>query len=471
MENFFKWFTLPNERLSLVRIAWFVDQFGIDEFNGAEKLLWAFLRYCADLDIPALRQYLDAFIQTESRKIIKKYSIRLDTMDNFRYDEPASFEEACRVICSTVSTLYDTYCQTDLTDRSFKVDMNTFITEAKTDKLQEYMAYTFPRFSNGDDVDDVILDTEYRVACIKATYDKSCLDNLDFLSGETKVERGVEQMRKLFDTGIPAIDGDVGGVFSKMLFSFTGSPGTGKTRFACAHFAYRAMVVAKIDVLFDELELSEMEVRNMLIAHHIVYLYGGKVKIPDSDMNKGNLSPEQQRYYEAAKMDLFESGKYGKIHIRTKDLIVEAMKKDAYAFFRRNRNCQLWIIDYVGLGKSQPINKYDKRYDGYEIIVEIYKNVKDIIKIVDIAALLINQFNEKGIEAASMGKRIQPGHVQGGQIVSRHADYDLAMCRTEEQELANMATLSTVKKRAAKGFQNKPLYLDLAVSIFRQGKE
>ena len=35
--------------------------------------------------------------------------------------------------------------------------------------------------------------------------------------------------------------------------------------------------------------------------------------------------------------------------------------------------------------------------------------------------------------------------------VQRHSDYDIAMGMTEEQKIANMRTLSTVKVRAAKG--------------------
>ena len=50
------------------------------------------------------------------------------------------------------------------------------------------------------------------------------------------------------------------------------------------------------------------------------------------------------------------------------------------------------------------------------------------------------------------------------------SDYDIAMGMTEEQKIANMRTLSTVKVRAAKGFSMIPYIVDLSVSIFRQMK-
>lgn len=217
--------------------------------------------------------------------------------------------------------------------------------------------------------------------------------------------------------------------------------------------------------------VTEKWFKDILIAHHIVFLYKGQVKIADKDMTNNRLTPEQRRYYEAAKIDLFESGKYGKFTLITDDLVVETMEKDMYSFLKHNRNCQLWVIDYAGLAKSRPVAKFDKRYDGYEIIVELYRRAKEIAKTADIGVFIINQFNDKGVEASEQGKPILPGYTQGGFIASRQADYDLAMTMTQAQKLANLCMLSTVKERAAVGFKNQPLSRDLAVSIYRQIKK
>lgn len=471
MNKIFKWFTVPGERLTLVRIAWFVSRFDVEDFTGVDKILYLFLKYCADLDIPAVRQFLVTFMLTDGKQLIKKYDIRLDTMENFRYDEPASLEEACRVITQTALTTYDIYVAESLGDSSFKVDMALYMDEQKKDRLQTLMAESFPRLSNGDQLEEVIDSMEYSMSRIKDIYDKKHLDKLDFMSGDVMVTKGIKKMRLLLTTGIPCIDEDSGGLHSQQVWSFTGGPGTGKTRFAEGYIVYRALVVSKLDVVMHELELSEEEVMNILIAHHIVFLYKGQVKIADKDMTNNRLTPEQKRYYEAAKIDLFESGKYGKFTIITDDLVVETMEKDMYSFLKHNRNCQLWVIDYAGLAKSRPIAKFDKRYDGYEIIVELYRRAKEIAKTADIGVFIINQFNDKGVEASEQGKPILPGYTQGGFIASRQADYDLAMTMTQAQKLANLCMLSTVKERAAVGFKNQPLSRDLAVSIYRQIKK
>lgn len=470
MKEIFKWFTLPSDNISLVQMTWFVNNFEISDFIGVDKLLFAFLEYCSELDIPAYKQYLEAFLKTEGKKVIKKNTIKLDTMENFSYDEPASFEEAVRVIFQAALASYDVYCSVDLADRTFKVDMRAFMETQKVERLQRCMAETFPKITNGDDVNELLADMQYQLENIETKFSLTKLQQLDFMSGSTSVSKGKKKKRLLFTTGLPCIDGDIGGMYSQNVVSFTGAPGTGKTRFIMAFFVYRALVVAKIDVLMDELELSEDEFCNMLIAHHIVFLYGGKVKIADRDMNTNNLTPEQQRYYEAAKMDLFESGKYGKLMLRTDELIVENMRKDVLSYLRRNRNTQLWVIDYAGLVKSKPQGKYTKPLVEYEAIAEAYKTVKNVAQVADIGVVMVNQFNDQGVQASYAGKKILPGYVQGGHIIQRHSDYDLAMCMTEEQELSNNRTLSTTKKRGAVGFQNKLLSVDLSVSIFRQVK-
>ncbi len=465
MRGIFKWFTQDD---SCARLSWFVDQFDEEMFDGVDKLLLLFLRYCADLDIPAYPKYFSVFMETEGKRSIRKYGVRLPMMENFNYSDPVALEEAYQVISAQAHTVFEDYCQEGLEDRTFKVDAKAYIDRHLNEKIQSAISESFVSLSAGGSPEDVADELIYTLDRVRAVFDSNSLAKLDFLEGrKTSTSNKKETMRKLFDTGIPCVDGDSGGMFSKQVWAFSGSPGSGKTRVAACYWAYPAMI-AGLDVLFDELELSSVEVENMLIAHHIIQLFGGEIKIPDSEMNRGNLSAEQWKYYNAAKFDLFDSGRWGKITIRTDDLVVENFKKDTYSFLRRNRNTQLWIIDYAGLAKSVPIGKYAGRKDKYEVITELYEGAKDIAKTADIGVLVLNQFGKEGCEASLAGKRIMPGHVQGGQIIERHADYDIAMCMTEEQENASMRTFSTIKKRSAKGFQFVPFVIDAAVTILRQ---
>ena len=126
------------------------------------------------------------------------------------------------------------------------------------------------------------------------------------------------------------------------------------------------------------------------------------------------------------------------------------------------------MIDYMGLIQSEPESKWDKRLEQYEIITRGYEETRRILKHIDVSAVCINQYNDKGIDAAYAGKPIRSGHVQGGHIVQRHTDYDISMTFTEEQKLAQVRSLSTSKTRGTAGFSNVLLSTDLSVSIFRQ---
>lgn len=465
MKSIFKWFTLDN---ACVRISWFVDQFSEDLFDGVDKVLWLFLKYCSDLNISACLKFLKVFMETEGKSNIRKYNIRLPMMDNFSYTDPVALEEAYRVISSQTYETYDSYCSVDLTDNEFKVDMRVYIDNQLNDRLQSVISNSFVALSAGGVPEETADELGYAIDRIRAVFNRESIERLDFLEGKQSSKgTAKETKRKLFETGIPCIDGDIGGMFSKQVWSFTGSPGSGKTRITACYWAYPA-VISGLDVLIYELELEKSEVENMLIAHHIAFLFGGEIKIPDSSMNSGILTEEQWKYYNAARADLFESGKYGKITISTETLVVEKFKKETLAYLRRNKNTQLLIIDYAGLAKSVPSEKFARRLDAYEVITEVYKSGKEVAKEADIGVLVINQFNKEGVAANYAGKRIMAGHVQGGQIVEQHADYDIAMCMTEEQENANMRTLSTPKKRSARGFQFVPFALDASVTILRQ---
>lgn len=461
----FKWF-IQDDASS--RITWFAAKFGPEEFEEVDKLLAVFLEYCAELDIVAERKYLIAFMKTEGKKHIVAHNIKVQSIDNFDYSDPSSLEEAYQVLLSTVLSTYDEYVKESIEDESFAVDMKLFMSTKKAERTLKIMADAFPKISNGTDIDLAIEDMQYKLDKTQLVYDTEYIKKLDFLEGKKSAGGNKNCMKFICRTGMLCVDGDAGGIYTSQIHAFTGSPGSGKTRYICSSYIYHALTEAKVDVLLDELELKDVEIENMIIAHHIVNLYGGKIKIPDSVMNTGNMSEEQKQYYEAARIDLFESGKYGKLTIRTDELIVERMKKDMYTYLRKNRKTMLWVIDYAGLATSKPIDKYAKHLDGYEIIRELYKGAKDIAKVADIGVVIVNQFTKEGNQAAAAGKRIMPGHVEGGQIVERHADYDYVMCMTEEQELANRCTFSTVKKRAAAGFQNVPVMTDRSVSIFKQ---
>lgn len=468
MQRVFKWFTLDN---AAAKADWFSGAFDTEEFKGEDKLLFCFIKYCSKLGVPVYQKYFDKFMSTEGKMLIRQHNIRLSDMGNFNYDDPAALEEAVRIITGVAVTRFQQCLEGDISERSFKMDMLTFMKERQKERLIEIMTESFTELNMGKDAGEANSEMIWKLQLIADRYSESKLYKLDFMEGKTYRRGEEDAMRFLFKVNMPCIDGDVGGTFSKQLMAIEGGPGTGKTRFALIHFAYQCAVITKKDVYINELELSIGEVKNILVAYHIIRLWNGTVKIPDRDINQDRLTKEQRQYVDAARIDLFESGKYGKFIISDDKIYVEELESTMYPVFRRNPNIVYWIIDYAGLAASRPSDKFAHVLRGYEVIQELYKRVKDIIKTADIGALIVNQFGEKGIEASRAGKQIVPGHVEGGQIISRHADYEIAMTATDEQVLANMCMMSTVKVRAAKGFKNAPVNTDLAVSIFRQIKQ
>lgn len=465
MEKIFKWFTIDDD-ISVVYVMWFAEMFEPEDFIGIDRLFFLFLKFCAFLGVPAKREYLESYLVTDGKTAIKTNGVKLDTMSAYDYKDPTALEEAYRIVGKAALDVYDKWCTVDLSDKTFKVEMFHFLKKQKHDAVQQSIVSFFPKLQDGSDIDEVTDAMQLEIERKCTIYDVNKLDELDFMSGNQKSRRARRPMRKLFETGVPCIDGDAGGMYTQQIYTLNGQPGSGKTRFVMRFFIYMALINGQ-SVIYVSVEMTEEQVMNMLIAIHIMFLYGGQVKIPDRDMNQDNLTSEQRQYYESARIDLFESGKYGKLFFK-KSGPVEKMKKETMNLIKRNRDITLWVIDYMGRLKSEPLSKYDRAKQQYEIITDAYEVVRDVVDTCDVGAVCLNQYNDKGIAAALAGKTIQPGYVEGGHIVQRHTDYDLSMTFTEEQKIAKLRSLSTTKERANAGFRNVMFQTELSVSIFQQ---
>ena len=458
MEHVIKWLST-----SKLYSNWFAMTFEPKDFDGINRLFDCFIKYCSKLNIVPTLDFLKAYLAVDGKQDIKKYNIKIESMDAFDYTQSSQLEEAYQTISQTAISLYDQYMQEDLTDREFKVDIYDFIKRLKTDSIQKTFMDAFSDMNNGIDINDISDSVKTRINDINNTYDTESLRKIDYMTKDSEET----EMEFIAKTGLPCIDGDVGGIYTHLMYTINSQPAGGKTRFSLVCFVY-PVLMAGGDVMYFETELTAMQTKNILIAYHIIQLYGGKVKIPDSLMNrKSEMSEEQLRIYESAKIDLFESGKYGKFIIKD-ECIVEELEDDINGILSTNNNLKLVCIDYMGLISSKPTNKFERRKDPYLIITEGYEIVRNILRHANLAAVCINQFNDEGISAAYAGKPIRSGYIQGGHISNRHTDYDLSLTYTEEQKLAHVRMLSTSKTRGSAGFSNVILMTDLSVSLFRQ---
>ena len=467
MERVFKWLTFEGQDSKAGAYTnWFAKSFEPDNFTGVDKLLMCYLQYCAKLSITPKREFLNAYLKVDGKRDIKEYNIKTDTMSSYDYREASQLEAAYQVLRDQANATYDQYVSVDLDGRDFKVDLYEFMSSKKSDSIQDVMMQAYPRLTDGSDITEVSSDIRSKLSKLDEVYDEKKIKKIDVASSGK--DSSDDEMHFICKTNMPCVDGDIGGFYTRLIYTINAQPAGGKTRFALIHFVYPTLVEAKKDVVYYSTELMAMQVKNILIAHHITKLYGGRVKIPDTIMNrKSEMSPEQLQIYESAKIDLFESGKYGSFVVED-ECVVETLYDDLMNYTKTCRDLGLIVIDYMGLCKSKPESKWDKHLDQYEIITKGYESVRDVLKAVDIGAVCINQYNDKGIEAAFAGKPIRSGHVQGGHIVQRHTDYDISITYTEEQKLANVRVFQTSKTRGTPGFSNVLVSVDLSVSIFRQ---
>ena len=452
MEKVFKWMTayagVPESNTYL---RWFMRAIPEQEFKGIDLALYCFLNFCSELRVTPKRETLASYIKTDLERDVKKHNIRLESMTAYDYSQVSQFKEAVHILGDMIVSTFDMYTSQDLTGRDFRTDISEYFNECQSEQTQNAFMDYYPKLSDGSNPVEVSEQLRSKLTKIEKIYDRKKLKKLDSDLGIDD-DDDEQELEFLCNTGVPCIDGDSDGIYTHLMTTLNAQPGGGKTRFFLTNYAYPVLTKCKRDVYMYETELTKSQVKNILIAFHITQIYGGEIKIPDSIMNKKRLMTEEQKQiYNAAKYDLFKSGKYGKF-IFNGSAVVEEMDDELRDALKTYPNLGLIGIDYMGLIKSVPQSVYDKVKEQYQIITEAYEIVREILKEFNIHAVCINQYNDKGIDAAEAGKPIRSGMTQGGHIVFRHTDYDLNLTCTNEQKLANVRMLSTGKTRGGPGF-------------------
>lgn len=464
MERILKWMTKEGSDHAAVYTQWFANTFIPENFSGIEQVYACFIRYCAHLNIVPSQKFLESYLKIDGMSDVKKYNIKLEEIGACDYNQLSQLMEAYEVIKQVASSTYEVYLEADLEGRDFKVDMYDYMSSMKSEKITQAMMRALPALQDGSNVTEVSMDLRTSLARIDDTYNVDKIKNVDFTPASNREK---QKMDFLAWTRIPCIDADAKGIFTHLIYTINGQPSGGKTRIALIHFGYSIMVEAKKDVVVYATELTESQCENIMIAYHITQLYGGTIKIPDELINHDRLTPEQERIVESARVDLFESGKYGKLIIRD-ECVVETLESELWSYARTYPNLAMVMIDYMGLIKSRPTDRFSRRLEQYQIITDAYVAVRNVVRVVPMCAVCLNQYNDEGVKAALAGKMIGPGHIQGGHIVHRHTDYDLSITYTEEQRLAHLRNLQNSKTRGTAGFNPAILRVDLSVSIFRQ---
>lgn len=446
---------------------WFCDHFPPEEFQGVEFLLRHLVGYASKFNVPISEKYVKAFIASELKPLVLKNNVRVKGTEDISSTEDMLQMET--LIARSKEVLLGEYysllhSETELEEFPAAADM--FITERLSEATVQAMSTSFEIKETGvkglvgpHDAAQYLIE---EMAKISEMYNREILEEL-----ESEAPHGAS-LEFVTDTGFPSIDRDSAGGRKGQLFGVEAPPGTGKTRLTTGVWTYRAAVLHKRNCAYYALEQSQKEIEGLLTATHYYNLYGEEI---DAKWIMYNEVPEEMKAkVEAARIDLFESGKYGKIKIFCKKLylesFIETMKRDDAL----HGPFDMISIDYMALIEQKPQEGrgYYKQLNEYEIIKKAYRKFKRYVLFNDKFGIAINQLNRDGEEKSKKGLELDTTDAQGGMEVYRSTDYNMAMVCTPEMERRGLREIQNPKKRNSAGVGRIMLKTRLGCCLFKQ---
>lgn len=427
----------------LAYASWFIESIPLEEFEGDEKLFWKYIEYSERLNAPLRAKYFELWLHTELRTVMHATNARVTGCEALSYDDPIAFETAVK---TTSRVMQDNFAvlETMLSDiDDFKFEISVYFANKRNEKLTSALSGIYETLN---DTDDAVYATDYALDAINAINEIYDTKKLELLAdGGTNSD----DMEFVSDCGLPAIDKDSDGIFTSQLFGIEAQPGTGKTRFACGTYGYRAAVLYHKNVVFISLEQKRVEIESMWVALHVFNMFN--IQLNDKLIRTKKYPKEYEAQVEAARYDLFESGKYGKLIALEETFYMQTFVTRLRNIDRLKGPFDLIIIDYMGLIGVKK-EKFQKDVSLGDRISEVYKDFKAYVRITNKAGIAIGQFNKEGITAGENDKTITPDMAQGGIAVYRHTDYNIAISRTETMKLQQKVRFSQPKVRASAGF-------------------
>lgn len=448
------------EKTRLSYAAWFTEAIPMIEFQGEELLFWDYLDYSVNLGVPIKFKYFQVWLSTELREVLHKTKTRVTGCETLSFDDPLGFETIYKTTCDILTDNFKVLESLESNLEDFKVEISSFMTNRRNQRLTKALSDTYDVLNKTDsavNAADYALDS---INIINDVYDVTKLDDLDFKGDPDEI-----LMNKVSDCGLPAIDKDSQGLFSTQLLGVEAQPGTGKTRFTLGTYCYRAITVYHKNVLFLALEQTEAEIRAMMTACHVFHMFNSQIS--DKMILTGQIPDELVAKVNAAKFDLFESGKYGKFVCKETDLYVETFITKIRTLDKLQGPFDLIAIDYMGLIESKP-QEYKRALSEYEIIKSAFKYFKKYLRRSKKAGIAVSQFNREGIEAGKNDKAITTEMAQGGIAVYRNTDYNIAISMTETMRLQQKRRFSQPKVRSSAGFPSFIVDTRLGFCYFKQ---
>lgn len=428
----------------LAYAAWLVDAIPNEDFEPEEQLFNKFVQFCSKLDVPIKRKYLDTWLSTELRRTLRQTNIQVTGCEGLHYDDAIAFETAVRTSTAVMQDTFDDLVAMPSDLEDFRVEISEYFNEQRSERLRVALTQAFDALQETSDASLAGDIAQGRFASINSVYSDEVLEDLFYEAGSTGLTDIISR------SGIPIIDKDSMCLARKQLFSIDAQPGTGKTRLAIGGYAYETLTHYKKNVGYFSLEQSVEELDAMLIARHIFTMFGKQI---DSKLIHRNQVPDNLKAeVEAAKYDLFESGKYGKWYRVTTDMTVETFIDKIKNADRLHGPFDLIIIDHAGLISSQPLDRRSRVLEKYECIGESYKLFKRYVRRANKAGIFLLQFNDAGITAGEKDLPITPNMAEGGTQAYKHTDYNIAISMTETMKAQQKRRVRLPKVRDSAGF-------------------
>lgn len=452
-----------DDDLRVGHIMWFDDTFPDSEFTGDDLVMKKYCAYCAALEVPMKLQYFQTFMSTELKRLLIETGVRVPGTDSLNYDEPTGLETAYQVSTQYLQDQFRILETYDADVNDFKVAADSFMKSRLSSRLVDELGKTYDTLSGSEDAYKAAEYALDNLIMLRDIYDTDQLDELE--DAESAVHGDFEF---ICDTGIPVIDDDIGGLYTCQLMGVEAQPGVGKTRMALGVWAYRCAVLYHKNVIYYQLEQSRAEAEAMLVARHVYAMYG--LQVPDSMILRGRVPEELQSKVAAAKIDLFQSGKYGKIYIKHGDLFYETMTQTFKQDDKLHGPFDLIAVDYMGLIEQKPA-KYQKEILEYQVISRAFRKFKRYVERRHKGGIAVSQFNQKGIDAGKSDKEISTDMAQGGIAVYRNTDNNLALSRSETMKAQQKLRVSQPKIRGTAGFGTTVIDTRLGISLFYQNTQ
>lgn len=455
---------------------WFVESFPIEEFSKEEFIFYKLLEYSTKLNVSLKEKYVRTFLDAELKELVLKSKVRVSGTAELNNME--DLVQVQTLIATTKEVILGSYWElmNEVGDvEEFIADADKFMIERLDERTIEVMSKAYETRNTEKNgfvgVRDSAEGLREDVSLLLEIYDREKLEELESATASSREE----ELEFVCDSGIPAIDKDTLGGHRGQLFGIEAAPGMGKTRFATGVWAYRAAVVFKRNVLYFSLEQSKKEIKSLFISRHIYTLY--KIEIDAKLIQFNEVPKEFEDKVKAAEIDLFESGKYGKINIQAQgkkslDLYLESFVEKFKMLDKLQGPFDVIIVDYMGLIKQRARKKgeYARELSPHEVIQRAYQKFKRYSLNYQKFSIAVNQLNREGTEKSKKDQEIETTDAQGGMEVYRSTDYNMTITATPAMEAKRLRRISSPKKRNSEGLGQLLVKTKLACCLWQQAE-